>query len=254
MLGSLSRAQQHALEQLAEPPVPDSATRARAQEHQMPPLAGIVLPPAILHDTLIPMLERCAAEHPATVTPIANGLRSSSPERLRQLAESLLAGEPDPTAADALPFVAAALQVIWTSAARKLGTGGVPALADARTVCPCCGSFAVGGVVRLDPAINNLRYLHCSLCNTQWNFPRVQCTVCEAEITVAYQSIAGSSGAVRAETCDDCHSYLKLYYQEKDPLLDPVADDLATLALDVLVDEAGYNRSGPNLLFVPGQS
>jgi len=32
--------------------------------------------------------------------------------------------------------------------------------------------------------------------------------------------------------------------------LDPVADDLATLALDMLVDEAGYARSGPNLLLI----
>ena len=30
------------------------------------------------------------------------------------------------------------------------------------------------------------------------------------------------------------------------------ADDLATLTLDMLVDEAGYVRSGPNLLFAPG--
>ena len=34
--------------------------------------------------------------------------------------------------------------------------------------------------------------------------------------------------------------------------VDPVADDLATLALDILVDEAGYTRAGPNLLLVPG--
>ena len=31
---------------------------------------------------------------------------------------------------------------------------------------------------------------------------------------------------------------------------EPVADDLATLALDLLVDEAGYSRSGPNLLLI----
>ena len=57
--------------------------------------------------------------------------------------------------------------------------------------------------------------------------------------------------AVRAETCDACKSYLKIVYQEKGPV-DPVADDLATLTLDILVDEAGYARSGPNLLLVPG--
>jgi FdhE protein len=56
---------------------------------------------------------------------------------------------------------------------------------------------------------------------------------------------------VRAETCDSCKSYLKIVYHEKGGF-DPVADDLATLALDILVDEAGYSRAGPNLLFVPG--
>jgi FdhE protein len=40
--------------------------------------------------------------------------------------------------------------------------------------------------------------------------------------------------------------------QEKAPSVDPVADDLATLALDLLVDEAGYSRSGPNLLLLGG--
>jgi FdhE protein len=33
-----------------------------------------------------------------------------------------------------------------------------------------------------------------------------------------------------------------------------VADDLATLALDMLVDEAGYERSGPNLLLIGAHS
>ena len=56
----------------------------------------------------------------------------------------------------------------------------------------------------------------------------------------------------RAETCDECKSYLKIFYQDKDARVEPNADDLATLALDVLVDEQGYGRSGPNLLFHPG--
>jgi FdhE protein len=62
----------------------------------------------------------------------------------------------------------------------------------------------------------------------------------------------GKAAAMRAETCDECKSYLKILYQEQAPDGDPVADDLATLALDMLVDEAGYSRAGPNLLFVPG--
>jgi len=35
--------------------------------------------------------------------------------------------------------------------------------------------------------------------------------------------------------------------------VDPVADDLASLTLDMLMAERDYGRSGPNLLFVPGQ-
>ena len=39
---------------------------------------------------------------------------------------------------------------------------------------------------------------------------------------------------------------------EKNRAVDPIADDLASLALDILLDEAGYQRSGPNLLLFPG--
>ena len=57
-----------------------------------------------------------------------------------------------------------------------------------------------------------------------------------------------------AETCDECKSYLKIFYQEKEPMLEAMADDLATLSLDLLVDEQGYRRSGPNFLLHPGSS
>jgi FdhE protein len=84
--------------------------------------------------------------------------------------------------------------------------------------------------------------------------PRATCTACDTDKEVALQELEGNKGAVRAETCDACQSYLKIVYQEKDPRVDPVADDLATLALDMLVDEAGYQRSGPNLLLIGAYS
>jgi FdhE protein len=37
---------------------------------------------------------------------------------------------------------------------------------------------------------------------------------------------------VRAETCEQCHGHRKILYQEKDPSVEPVADDLASLNLD----------------------
>jgi FdhE protein len=103
-----------------------------------------------------------------------------------------------------------------------------------------------------------MRYLVCSLCATEWNMARVKCTACNTDKGVQYLSLTRDENAkatdapTRAEVCDECKSYLKIFYQEKDPQVEPNADDLATLALDVLVDEQGYGRSGPNLLFHPG--
>ena len=53
-------------------------------------------------------------------------------------------------------------------------------------------------------------------------------------------------------TCPDCQASLKIVSMETDPAVDAFADDLATLALDMLVDEAGFHRAGLNLfLFLP---
>ena len=58
--------------------------------------------------------------------------------------------------------------------------------------------------------------------------------------------IEGTESNVQAETCEECHSYAKILYQNKEPGLEPFADDVATLALDLLVREAGYQRSAFN--------
>jgi FdhE protein len=59
---------------------------------------------------------------------------------------------------------------------------------------------------------------------------------------------------VRAETCEECHGYRKILYQEKDPAVEPVADDLASVNLDLLLGQSGYHRaSGNPLLWQPGE-
>jgi FdhE protein len=62
----------------------------------------------------------------------------------------------------------------------------------------------------------------------------------------AYQEVAGGPATVKAETCESCHGYMKVLYQHKDPALDPVADDVATLALDLLLRDSGYRRGAVN--------
>ena len=51
-------------------------------------------------------------------------------------------------------------------------------------------------------------------------------------------------GPVKAETCDQCGTHSKIVFAEKDADAEVFADDLAILALDILVDEAG---GGPRL-------
>ena len=58
--------------------------------------------------------------------------------------------------------------------------------------------------------------------------------------------------ATLIESCDHCHTYRKIFYQEKDLYVEPVADDLASLALDVLMGEAGYSRASGNPLLWHG--
>lgn len=251
-LGQLSRAQHAALQTLSALPLPDAATLEQARTYGMPPLDPAVRP-AAWRDALRQIVRQVGADAPAAAQETLNVLLAASDDALEALADALLTGEPTSEQAALLPFIAAALQVAYTKLASQLAASQLQML-DAHGVCPCCGSLPVVSVVRLGAAINNLRYLHCSLCNTEWNVPRATCTACDTDKGVALHEVEGSKGAVRAETCDSCKSYLKIVYQEKDPRVDPVADDLATLALDMLVDEAGYQRSGPNLLLIGAYS
>lgn len=255
-LARLSSAQDAALCALPPPALPDADTLAQARAHGMPPLnVSATARPESWRAVLRQLLAAVETDAPESARPRLQSLAAASDEELEALADALLREDAEAADAGRLTFVAAALQVVWTALAASLDGSTLQKL-DPPGVCPCCGSLPVGSIVRLGDAVNNLRYLHCSLCNTEWNIPRAVCTSCGTDQGVAYQELAGEAvrapAAVRAETCDHCHSYLKMCLQDKDPLVDPVADDLATLPLDLLVDEAGYERSGPNLFLLGG--
>ena len=62
------------------------------------------------------------------------------------------------------------------------------------------------------------------------------------------RGIDGDSGSVKAKTRNEWQIYAKMPYQARDMKVDPFADDLATLGLDLLVAEAGWARHAPNPL------
>ena len=166
-------------------------------------------------------------------------------------AEGLLAGELASLDPGIAPFVAAALQTYWTDLAGRLDAGQIK-LPEAASDCPVCGALPVASVLQTGGVVQGLRYLCCGWCATQWNRPRIQCIHCGSSREVAYVGVAGAGEMVKAEVCDACKTYVKQMNRETAPGLDPCADDLASLALDLALAEAGYNRLGFNPLLIPG--
>ncbi len=256
-LGRLSAAQHEAAQALAaaDPPLP-AERLAQAQKHGMPPLNAADWPrPPAWRAALRQIAGSLRSDAPGPAQAALDDLLAASDEALEALATTLLAGEPQAPQAAVLPYVGAALQVLFTSLAARLDASRIAAPDPAGAmlgVCPCCGSPPVSSPIRIDTAIGNLRYLHCALCNSEWNVPRAVCSVCATDGKLTYRQIEGHSDGIRGECCDNCHSYLKLLLHEKNFAFDPVADDLASLALDLLLDEAGYSRSGFNCFLVGG--
>ena len=180
---------------------------------------------------------------------ILDQIRKAADGEMETWAGRLLAGDLENIDPGVAPFVAAALQVQWVSLAASLDAGkiGPP---ETGYLCPVCGSLPVASVLQSGGSIQGLRYLCCSLCATEWNRPRIHCVHCGGSKEVAYFSIEGAGEAVKAEACGECMTYIKIMDREKDANLDPFADDLASLGLDILMGEEGYQRLGFNPLLV----
>jgi FdhE protein len=131
--------------------------------------------------------------------------------------------------------------------------------------CPCCGSRPVASITRIGAQESGFRYVSCSMCSAQWHVVRIKCVACDNTKDIVYESLQaideessdlGSphsrAGAVQVECCDSCGHYLKIVHMEKDQFVEPHADDLASVALDLLVAEQGPVRFGNNLMLLFG--
>ncbi len=243
-LANLADAQQQALNGLA-----DSGLRQAATLDPQHP---------VLHTGQAALHQAWPAICASLATAVNVDLQAETSASLEQRAAACLelaAGQAVAAGRDTIDLiVAAALQVVWSGAARHLGLPASSHLESEPESCPCCGSAALGSIVRAGDGAAGLRYQECSLCATRWNAVRARCTLCTEGSRVDYLGLEGSSGAVQAETCEHCHGYIKTFFQDKDINVDPLADDLATLALDVLVGEQGYARALPNLFLGEGEA
>lgn len=265
---------------LAGMPLPDADALDRAARAGLPPLPAADGADAAWRGLLRALLADLRKTAPAATQPVLQRLAEADDAFLDRQADALLGGHADGLDPAAAPLVGAALQVLWThrvcalqaQAAAAPGARGAPfGRIDDEAVCPCCGSPPTASITRSSGESLGQRYLHCSLCSTQWHMVRIKCTHCGSGKQLAYQSLeaagaalgaaddggAGGSRAaqavVQAETCDDCGHYLKIVHSDRDPFVEPVADDLASLTLDLLVAETGQRRHGVNLMLLFGE-
>jgi FdhE protein len=231
LLAGIARGQEAAARDVAVGPV--------ALQREGPPLAFARVPrDGAWRRMLAILLEAADAPTlPAEARGAIARLLRAAPDELERLAARLLAGIiPREELAEAT-YVGAALQAWFAALASALPPMEVGA---ARATCPVCGAQPVAGLIEGD---SRLRFLSCSLCGAQWNLPRVTCSGCGEEAGLAYYRVEGDAGAA-AEACGRCKGYLKVFDAEHRPGADPMADDVATLGLDVLVAEEGFSRLG----------
>jgi FdhE protein len=259
LMAEVGRAQQAVFDARRSGVVAETALAA-SRDYGMPPLSAQAHErSAMWREDLQDIVRRVRARSTNGVAATLESVLALGVPALESLADRVLAGTTLDDDAALVPFVGAALQVYFARLAASLDVANVDHC-DVPGICPVCASRPVASIIRIGGEQANMRYLVCSLCATEWNMARVKCTACDADKGVQYLSLTrdenekATDAPTRAEVCDECKSYLKIFYQDKDARIEPNADDLATLALDVLVDEQGYGRSGPNLLFHPGSA
>ncbi|WP_395029417.1 formate dehydrogenase accessory protein FdhE [Alcaligenes aquatilis] len=197
------------------------------------------------------MLDQLIPGASPAITPHLDALRAMSTQARLDAGLALAQHQFHSVSQALAPFLWAAFSLDVALAAR---TVPLPvASSEESPSCPVCGSAPVASLIYKGTR-QGLRYLHCSLCESQWHMVRAKCTNCADAGDLDYLSFDSTEAVVRAESCGHCHSYLKVISQEREPNAESVADDLATLVLDDAASAEGYGRTGLNPFALPDQA
>ncbi len=223
----------------------DEEAVARSLAHGMPPIDR----QGLKHDagmdvTVRRFLDACGGVVMPEVAEAARAaLLADNARRHARIADAL---EDAVAMEDVAGFVlaAAGVQVHLAGLAAGLPAAKLAPVGDG--ACPCCGGPPGASLVVARDGAQGARFAVCAACGTEWNVVRVKCTLCGATGGIAYHEIEGSTDGIQAETCDSCGLYVKIMAQERHPELDPVADDVASMALDLKLGETVFRRGGVN--------
>ena len=114
--------------------------------------------------------------------------------------------------------------------------------------CPQCGELPQLGVLRPQGDGDALS-LACSVCRTEWTFPRTTCPACgDSEHLEFYRS--QHLPHLQTLVCAACKTYLHILEPNKDLGCIPEADEIAAQAMDAWALDQGYEKLTPNLVGV----
>ena len=232
-------------------PAPSERRGTPVARDQYPLLRPATLDPALLvpfGEGLIGVLR----EGPPPLAAFA-ALLSDEPALLRRILWAYPAGQLDLLALDTdlpEPFSEFTARAAWQPLLELLANrdGRIDAANWYEPSCPFCGGAPVCSYLQqAEP--RGQRMLVCSRCLYEWPFRRLRCPECGAEQDGVFSPVqAEQYPAMRLDTCEDCHCYLKTADERQDGRVVAVVDDIATLALDLWADEQGLHRPAPALV------
>jgi FdhE protein len=150
--------------------------------------------------------------------------------------------ERSPDAPLTLPFLAqAALAPSLEAVAEKLLAEHHGERAWEHGHCPVCGRPPL--IAEL-AGKEGVRMLTCSFCHARYRAPRMMCAFCgeRDQAKLPFFTVEEEPG-YRVDVCATCKRYIKtIDFRELDRVVEPLLDDLESLALDMVATREGYGR------------
>ena len=106
--------------------------------------------------------------------------------------------------------------------------------------CPVCGKEPKIGEIKDD---EEGRFLFCNQCGFEWRYNHIKCPFCgnEEQQTLAYFAVEGDE-KYRVDVCNLCKRYVKIVdFRGSGGKANLDVEDIATLHLDMLASEEGYD-------------
>ncbi len=250
LLANLSRLQARLVTSLPAVPTLAPERLRQAAAAGMPPIdrASLVTGPELAAVLDAVLAEAAGLAMPEPARRALDAVGQADADQRHWLLANVLNDEIPAEAPAAHLFAALAVQVHLVRLAAGLDAAALVPVGIG--VCPACGGRPVSSSVINLNEIDNVRYATCAGCATQWNEVRVRCLGCGSTEGLGYRSVGTDEATVKAETCNGCQRWLKIFYQVKNASLDPVADDVGSLGLDLLMQDSRWHRLGFNPLLV----